>query len=232
MENKSIAFDERRLKNVTATEMATLFGLNPYDSPAKLIDRKKNPVDISNNHTRRGKLKEPSVLEAFLIDGGIETERHLGGTLVHTDHRIAATPDAYIKGRNEVVECKTTLSSSFKKWYKAIPTYYHVQVITQMMVTGSEVGYIGALEEGDPAYCEYLFAAWKVHTKPRMYELIAEEVTRFWESWDSDKLFRVNSANKKEMLSLMEGSSELILPTIVPEEVESEDISEILALFK
>lgn len=96
---------------------------------------KKNPVNVSNNHTRRGKLKEPSVLEAFLIDGGIETERHLVGTLVHTDHRIAATPDAYIKGRNEVVECKTTLSSSFKKWYKAIPTYYHVQVITQMMVT-------------------------------------------------------------------------------------------------
>lgn len=232
MENKSIAFDSRRLRNITATEMATLLGLNPYDSPAKLIDRKKNPVDISNNHTRRGKLKEPSVLEAFLLDGGIETERHLGGTLVHPVHRIAATPDAFIKGRNEVVECKTTLSSSFKKWYKAIPTYYHVQVITQMMVTESEVGYIGALEEGDPTYCEYLFAAWKVSTVPRMYEIIAEEVDRFWTMWDTDTLFRVSSHKKKEMLSLMEGSSSLIIPTTIPEEVESEDISAILALFK
>lgn len=231
----SLSKDPRRLRNVTATEMSVLFGLNPFESPAKLIDKKDNPKEINNNHVRRGKIREPSVLEAFLLDGGIETDRHYGPTQVKELDRIAATPDAYIKGTKNVVECKTTLSNYFDKWYDAIPLYYHLQVHTQMYVMDSEEGYIGALEEGDPRECEYRFVAWKVIPHPRIYELMVQEVSRFWELKESGKLFRVLSPVKKEMTDLLNYTSTLIIPTTLPikEKTEDEDneLSQVLAMF-
>ena len=223
-----------RIYNITATEMAVLVGLNPYESPATLLEKKRNPQPVVNNHVRRGKLKEPSVLEAFYLDMGMKTRRHFEGTLQLSDHRIAATPDAYVKNEDTVVECKSVTSRNIEKWYDKIPDYYHIQVLTQMLVVGSSAGYIGALEEGDPYDCEYRFVAWKVNRNERILQILKQEVDRFWELTDSGQSFRVKSAIKSEVRHLLGENAVMICPTERPKVKEidhEEEISRILSLF-
>lgn len=230
---EELSFRASRLNNITATEMATLFGLNPYETPSKLLDKKLKPQIISSIHLRRGKLKEPSVLEAFKLDMDLATQRHGEGTVVLKDVRIAATPDAYVLDTFNVVECKSVTSRNLEKWYDAIPSQYHVQVLVQMMVMDSEEGYIGALEEGDPYECEYRFVAWKVARNKRIEELMVQEVARFWDS--TETLFRVSSKAKKEMQTFLESSAGLIYPKEIPikkELSDEEKLSGILSLFK
>lgn len=224
-----------RLRNITATEMAALFGLNPYSSPAKVLEQKLNPVAVVNNHVRRGKLREPSVLEAFQLDLGWQTERHESGTLELADSRIAATPDAYLRGRQAVVEAKSIMSRSFDKWYEAVPLNYHMQVHTQMLVTGLKEGYIGALEEGDPVDCEYRFVAWKIVPDETLIALMKQETTRFWEAVANNKTFRVNSAIKKTAIEILTTTSIRVYPVEDPIKIsrtDEEKLSDIISLFQ
>jgi len=223
-----------RLTSITATEMATLFALNKYSSPAKLIEQKRNPVQVVNNHVRRGKLFEPAVLEALLLDLDMKTSRHEGPTIRHSEHRIAATPDAYVLGTNNVVECKSIMSHSFVNWYDEIPVHYHIQLHTQMMVTGAEEGYIAALEFGDPRDCEWHLIVWKAKRNEKIFELFKEEVARFWDCWDKDVLFRADFKMKRKLSDLLEESAVRLFPTEKPiskEEKHEEAISSILSLF-
>lgn len=229
----SVALDPIRLQNITATEIATLFGLNKYSSPAKVLDQKLNPVEIVNNHVRRGKLKEPSVLEAFLLDLKMRTQRHEDGPVQMKGIRMSATPDAYVYGTSKVVECKSISSHTFDQWYSKIPSHYHMQVHAQMLVISSEEGYIGALEEGDPMYCEYRFAAWKVSRHRELELMMIEEATRFWESVKEGKLFRVNSAMKKKAIEILSETSSLLTPR--PEGVSHEkaySLSDVISIFE
>lgn len=221
-----------RLNNVTATEMSIILGLNPYETPRSLLDKKNNPKPIISNHLRRGKLKEPSVLEAFFLDMHMKTYRHYGGTLTLDGHRIAATPDAYVLNTNNVVECKSVTTRNITRWYKQIPDYYHIQVLVQMLVTGAEEGYIGALEEGDPYECEYRFVAWKILPNDEIFSIMKTETERFWRETQEGKLFRVSSKVKKRVKELL--AAELVYCTEqVEEETKDEDkLSYILSLFQ
>lgn len=233
--DENLHLRRERIYNITATEMAILLGLNPYESPASLLEKKRNPQPITNNHVRRGKLKEPSVLEAFYLDMGMKTRRHFEGTLQLAGHRIAATPDAYVKNEDIVVECKSVTSRNIERWYDKVPDYYHLQVIVQMLVVGSSYGYIGALEEGDPYECEYRFVAWKIDRNERIIELLKQEVARFWELTDAGQLFRVKSAIKKEVSDLLSHNATMMFPLVRPvkEEVSyEEEISRALSLFQ
>lgn len=222
-----------RLRNTTATDMAILFGLNPYESPSSLVERKTNPKPISSNHMRRGKLFEPAVLEAFLLDANMPTERHIGSTIELPEYRIAATPDAYVLGTKNVVECKSVMTKSIDKWYDEIPASYQIQVMVQMLVVGSEVGYIGALEEGDPTICKYRFVAWKVNRHEEIEELMKQESLRFWEDRENNKLFRVSSKVKKRVSELLPVTRELIIPPN-REDIKTHEqyLSEVLSIFE
>jgi len=225
-----------RLRNITATEMSVLFGLNKYSSPSKVIDQKLNPVEVKNNHVRRGKLREPSVLEAFLLDAKMETDRHWGPSIEMADVRISATPDAYVKGTKDVVECKSIVSRNFHLWYDAIPTNYHVQVLVQMMVMDSAVGYIGALEEGDPDVCLYRFTMWKLERNAEFEGMMKEEVSRFWSEMDNGKVFRVSTKMKKKALELLPTTATMVIPAEKPKfdpyKHKEEEIADIMELFK
>ena len=232
---EDLSLRSERRYNITATDVATLFGLNPYESPASLLEKKLNPQPIVSNHLRRGKLKEPSVIEAFNLDMGLTAVRHEGGTLTLPGHRIAATPDAYLLGSKTVVECKSVTSRNFDKWYTNIPTQYHLQVMMQMLVVGSEEGFIGALEEGDPYECEYRFIAWKMRADEQIFLMIKEEVQRFWAHVDAGTLFRVKSSTKARMKQLLEENKVLAYASPRPEkeeETREEEISRILSVFK
>jgi len=229
--------DPVRLRNITATEMATLFGLNKYSSPAKLLENKLNPQPVVNNHVRRGKLMEPAVLEAFLLDMKIPTYRHEGGTLELPLYRIAATPDAYTHVGDLVVEAKSIMSHTFDKWYDEVPYHYHVQVLVQMFVLGIDRGYIGALEAGDPKDCEHRFVAWVIKSNEEIEELMVTEVQRFWKHVEEGKQFRVDSKVKKRVLELLPTLRTLAYPSAevveaMKKKEEDEDLSYAISLFQ
>jgi len=198
----------KRLRNITASEMSALLGVNPYSSPAKVLENKLNPKKFENISMRIGNLMEQAVLKAFDLDlgmGGVEPWSQ--GTVVSKDDRIAATPDGIIinKHYRAMVEAKTTRSQYFEKWYSAVPKYYHLQVLVQMMVTGSDKGYIGVLEVGDPDICEWRFCAWEIFKNEEIEALMKQEVKRFWESADlHNKTIRVDSKVKNRVVELLE----------------------------
>ena len=210
----SIAYDPKRMTNITATDMATLFSLNPYESPASIVHKKTDPKPIYAPAMRRGHLFEPAVLEAFRIDMGVKSIRNAFGTYVMDNHRIAATPDAFVDNhlQNVTIEAKSIGSQRFAKWYVEAPLYYQMQVHTQMMVIDAAFGYIGALEAGDPSDCQYRFIAWKINRCPELEAMMKKEVIRFWQCFDKKEPFRANSDMKKKAIELLAESATLVYP--------------------
>lgn len=214
----NISFNKDRLTNITATDMAILFALNPYESPASIIKRKTNPENITSPAMRRGILFEPAVLEALRIDINMETVRNTHGTCVMKDHRIAATPDAFLKEfYNEnltnqvVIEAKSVGSQQFERWYTLVPHYYHMQVHTQIAVLEAQYGYIAALESSGED-CEYRLVVWKILRHEELEEMMKKEVKRFWENYDNGNLFRANSEMKKRALAILETTASRVYP--------------------
>lgn len=234
---EDISLWKERRENLTASEMAGILGLNKYTTPAKVLEQKINPTPVVNNHVRRGKLREISVIEAFKMDAKMDVIRHEGRSIQMPGFKIAATPDAYMSGTNDPVECKSIMMTSFPKWFDEIPIHYLIQVIVQNMVLDSNVGYIGALEEGDPILCQYRFVAWKVYRVPEVEQIIQQEATRFWNCVEKEVKFRVNHSLKEKILKLLEGSTELIYPpedfiVVEKERDKNERLSKLISLFE
>lgn len=223
----NLSYRPERTLNITATDMAVLFSLNPYESPATVVNRKFDPQPLYAPALRRGQLFEPAVLEAFKIDMGIETIRNNNVTFVLENHRIAATPDAFVANTVEkiVVEAKSTSSKRFVKWYLEPPLYYQMQVQTQMMVTNANKGYLGALEAGDPVECTYRFVAWEINHNEQLEEMMKLETIRFWNCLKNEEKYRANSGIKKEAITLLSRSRTLLYPKD-PMEFLVYDISE------
>lgn len=228
----SLHLRKERLENITATEMSAILGVNPYNTAASVLAQKENPVQVESIHLRRGHLMEPSVLEALRMDLGWQCVRHEEGTLVMPDHRIAATPDAYTENKEKVVECKSIGYKSFRKWYKEIPPHYHVQVLVQLLVTGTDVGYIAALEAGDPYDSLWPLVVWEVPKIPEIEEIMKEETKKFWEIAASGKKPKTSSKLKTHVLGLLKNSATLIYPDDPPKEDEDAEISAVLSLFQ
>lgn len=206
-----------RLRNITGTDMAALLGMNKYSSPAKVWENKLNPQKIANIHTRRGTLMEPAVLEALYVDLRMKSRRHMSGTIERADVRIAATPDAYNKETGELIEAKTTRTEMFDKWYGEIPPHYHIQLHTQMLVTGIDSAYIAALEIGDPSTCTYDLIVWKVKRNEELESLMIQETARFWNSVETlGKAPRVDSVVKRRVHEILQTTAHRVYPTEVP----------------
>jgi putative phage-type endonuclease len=226
---------KERLENITATEMSSVLGLNPYKTASAVRKGKLDPQKIESIHLRRGVLLEPAVLEALKEDLGWETLRHEDSTIVMKDHRIAATPDAYLTHKKGLVECKSIGYKSFEKWYYQAPPAYLVQAHVQMMVTGLPVCYLAALEAGDPYVCEWRLVVWEVVADKDMEALMQEEVRKFWDLFKENKALRASEPVKTKALGLLNRSSKIIYPKDIPipEEVEAEAMfSKILSVFE
>lgn len=143
---------EARRAGVTASEIAAVLGLSPWESPFSLYWRKRGvlgPPD-DNDGMRWGRRLEPVVLEHF-------EECHPDlivtrpGLLAHRDRpwQMAsldglALSKFYDSGPVAVVEAKTT--ESWESWgaelSDEIPSYYRAQVLWQMDVAGVEEAWV------------------------------------------------------------------------------------------
>jgi len=106
---------------VTASNAATLVGLNPYSSPGRL----KSPEPFEGNaFTKVGQMLEPvvvNVVNSVLNTEFVLFETEQKGKVFYTNGSLGATPDAYYE--NILLECKTTRPHTYHKYagYPNVP---------------------------------------------------------------------------------------------------------------
>lgn len=189
-----------RQQYITATEVGSLLGLNPYSSPKKMWKQKQCPEDLSDNlYIRIGRCLEPAVVEAVnaILNESFTLEQ--GKVFYGNDAmKIGATPDAYTE--ELLLECKTCSPHKFTTYRVTPPFNYLVQVAVQMMVTQLEQAYLAIMNTNLYADIENKklpIVIYKVVRNENLEALIKQEVSRFLENPDT---FRVNSKVKEQAI--------------------------------
>lgn len=134
--------DPEWLRVMSASKIAAVLGLSPWESRFSLYHRMTGAVqDEGNDNTRRGHYLEPAIA-AWFADQHPDWLIEPTGTWLHP-HRPwqAATPDRTATlpdGEVELVELKS--SADDEGWgdpgTDAVPVYYRAQVLWQMDVLG------------------------------------------------------------------------------------------------
>lgn len=131
-EQRSAQWYERRHTLLTASEVASVLGLNHYEAPSDVLKRKRNlPVHSSgNSHTKWGEKYEPVAKEIF-TQLTSESIQDVGLVLHKTIPWLAASPDALVlSGKLLEIKCPTTR----KIRTNDIPIHYWIQMQIQMEV--------------------------------------------------------------------------------------------------
>lgn len=170
---------ERRKLDVTASDVAAVFGLHPYKTPLALwADKTGVGVDtVENAAMRRGRWLEDAVIAACK-DHHPDWDIVKPGTYVRaTAYRLGCTPDAIANG-NIVVQCKTVADRTFKSWNGEAPTHYQLQALTEAMLLGAERAILAVLVTSayGAEYHEY-----DIPRHPAAEAKILEAVPAFWD---------------------------------------------------
>lgn len=155
------------LQRMSASKIAAVLGLSPYESRFSLWHRMAGlvPPEEQTDEMSRGHYLEPACATWF-ADQHPDWQVSPAGTFVHaTDDKLAATPDRLVTcdtGEARLLECKT--EGDADKWgapgTDEVPIYYRAQGIWQMHVTGLRVCHFSVLTR-------YLvFAEYVVHYDP------------------------------------------------------------------
>lgn len=132
---------EQRKTLVTATDIPTLLGLNPWSSPLQIYERKKGISQpyIAGDAAMWGHIKEPWVVQMYKDHHEKNIKTHSSKTVelkkALTDEMgIGATPDRICVRDHHawLLECKTT-GSGFD-WNTSAPDRVRYQVQWQMFV--------------------------------------------------------------------------------------------------
>lgn len=159
-----------RRQGITASEIAVVMGLSPYDSPFALWHRKRGdlPEIEDSDILERGRILEPYIADKFqashqdlyIVGDGRELYAHpcrpwqmaTPDRLVHDRYPVGYEPIA-------VLECKTDAGGDGwgDEGTDEIPVHYRCQVLWQMDVLGVQAAYVACLS----------MRSWKL----RVYEL-------------------------------------------------------------
>lgn len=147
-------WQERRKLTIGSSEIATVLGLNKYQTPLALWAEKtgRTPARSDNPHMKFGRSIEAVIASIYSDRVGVE--------LTHCDSSVAhdlkpwatATPDYFQCSGGDLVEIKNTRGSGYKDG--ATPEAHHLQVIWQLGVLGLKRGKIVAMVNADPSALE------------------------------------------------------------------------------
>ena len=167
---------ELRAQDITSTEIGALFGLSPYVTEYELWHRKKNQQVVTIEENER--MKWGNLLENAIAAGVAEeqgwTIRRMDEYIRGSDLRIGSSFDFSIEGEikkdtgkdgKEIIldfkpgllEIKNVDGLQFKRgWIKnddtgelEAPLHIEIQLQHQLLVSGRQYGYIGALVGGN-----------------------------------------------------------------------------------
>lgn len=170
-----------REQDVTASDVAALFGLHPYRTLLQVYMSKSGTWDQGENASmRRGRLLEPGV--AIAVEDERPDWKLEKANLYLRDPvaRIGATPDYFIEGSQRgrgILECKTAAPEVFERdWQGGAPQGYVLQTLTQMMLADAAFGVIACLVDNR---AKDLFM-YDVPRHPKAEALIVQKVAQFW----------------------------------------------------
>jgi putative phage-type endonuclease len=144
----------QRARGVSASEVASIVGVSPYEGAWGCWAKKKGLVTVEmSDEMYLGHLMEPVVAEMYArrTPGAV---LRLSDTLTHPAEPWAmATPDRFVTmpdGEEYLLECKSGGPHSEREWGDGaddVPVHYLTQTLWQLYVTGLDrcdvAGYIG-----------------------------------------------------------------------------------------
>jgi putative phage-type endonuclease len=173
-----------REEGIGSSEVATIIGINPYETPFQLWRRKLgiDPPKTENFAMRAGHYLEDAVARFWMDETGQEVIKSSAGDWLIVDDdkpylRVSPDRTYWLKdmpknNKNKgILECKTTQKSIDSD---DIPKHWFVQVQYQLGVAGLEEGALAWLSAGrEFGYKPLAFVK-------DFYDYLCEEVTRFW----------------------------------------------------
>ncbi|ATH61365.1 hypothetical protein BJD96_07875 [Staphylococcus nepalensis] len=140
-----------RTHSIGGSDCGTILGMNNYESPFTLWQKKlwadDYEEDISDKiQVKFGHYNEQFVAKLFEETTGKKVRKH-NKMMYHKDYDfISANVDRVVVGENALLECKTTSEFMKDKWKDGnVPASYMAQCYHYMAVTGVDVAYIAVL---------------------------------------------------------------------------------------
>jgi len=172
---------ELRKAGIGSSEVATIIGLNPYDTPLQLWRRKKglDAPQVETFAMKAGHYLEDAVSRFWADETGREVIKSSAGDwLIRDNDRpyLQVSPDrTYWLGDKHnakgILECKTT---QMRVSTDEIPPHWFSQVQYQLGVAGLQHGSLAWLCSGrDFGYIDIDFV-------PDFFAWLVDEVTKFW----------------------------------------------------
>lgn len=181
----SQAWHDARRQGVTASEIAAVMGLSPYESPFSLHWRKRHGWKVDDNEFMQGgRLLEEPIAQWWLLEHGQPAELTTmhAGLYAHPDRLWQmATPDRIVInlwGEGvALLECKW-VAYSWDGWGEPgtsdVPVHYRAQCLWQMDVLGVDTVYLAALGPGG-------FRAYTIHRDEKDLRAMRAAGLKFWE---------------------------------------------------
>lgn len=225
---KITEWKEIRSKGIGSSEISTVMGLNPFQSPLELWAEKtlRMPPAPENEHMFLGRLMEPVIADLFekkIKDPDTVSLFYANAHLFKLDSEefgfALATPDYFYvnpQGGLEIVEIKNTSFHNLKKWEDGIPQSAHCQIIWQMGVLGHEHGKLVALVGGDPTK---LFIK-EVDFCSKIWNQMLESATEFMDCVKKDIPPKVQGSDL-ELLRKLNPITDKVEEFTSPEEIEN-----------
>ena len=171
-----------RSETLGASEVATILGLNPYESPFALWHRKKGllPPIQQSEPMRWGQLLEDGIAHGFAERTGTPVRKHGWLLRSRTSPWLSVTPDYEIVGQNALLEIKNVSSYKEEEWISEGPVTYQAQVQMQLAVTGADFGWLAGLVGGQKLYFH------RIERSEGFLAAMAEETKDFYDRLKND----------------------------------------------
>lgn len=205
-----------RMSNITGTDCASLFQLNPYQSKNVIIkDKTSDEIKkhFDNKYAQAGRMLEPGVI-IKLNDLKYKVKaagKHNKVIVLHNEQtKLSASLDAIytFHKRKYITEIKTTSYEKWQNWInEGLPLYYLLQVQVQIILKPEDYEN-GALlvtcARQDPTYP---LAVYKISFNNEIKVIVENEVQRFWSDPES---FDYNMGCKDQLQELLPLTATLI----------------------
>lgn len=189
---------------ITATEAASLLGLNPHSTASKMWQEKTQSTFTGNACTQLGQLLEPIVVELAnrKLKANFKIIEDDTGKLFYylKNEKLGATPDACDGKR--FVEAKTTNPFNFLKYRGTPPAHYIMQLQVQLICANRDVGYLVILgtdltqDYRDPNMVLPL-VIYEVKRCKKLEKLLFDELKKFWTKIKNNAKIIISSGVKQ-----------------------------------
>lgn len=176
---------EARKGGIGASEIGTILGVNPYDTPYQLWLRKtgRAPATPDNFLMKAGHYLEAAIAQFCADETGVEIIKRSADEfiVVNSDKpHLRVSPDRYAwlpnckhtQDNKVIIECKSTQKLISED---DIPLPWFVQVIYQLGVCEMDQAFLAWFSQGRD------FGYKNIHFDPDLYrDVIVAEIDRFW----------------------------------------------------